>query len=383
MCMNKQYLLSIVFTCLLSYSATAQMSIHRNFNTSLSEDSATAVRLEASLSKFLEQVATSSYTNEYVLDKHREKYSFFFDNLRGVNQNVRGRKFHKPTVLKSYTADGAAYFITVAFTGTRNEDELFFYKVVEFKAEPYKDHYRFYCPFEERIATFNSKKIENVTFYYRKTIDVAKAEKFAAFKSDLCKWTNTANNEIDYYNFESLDELLKTYGLLYDAAKCNFLCNDLGFADNNGKAYITGMNNEYYIFDYIGYYLYHNLPNKDKMYNPAVTGISTYYAGYGVLGDDMATLKKQFRAKLKLEPEIDFLEEFRKGRKSSVNRHFSHYVMAAFLYEEALNKVGFEKALSLVYTGKEGQQYFARLKELLGVDEHNFNATIKRLIAAG
>ena len=81
-----------------------------------------------------------------------------------------------------------------------------------------------------------------------------------------------------------------------------------------------------------------------------------------------------------LENINDFLEEFKKGRKSSVNRHFSFYVISAFLCEEAINKKGFKDVLKLVYSGENGELFFENLKSILNVDETNFHETIVRLI---
>jgi hypothetical protein len=54
--------------------------------------------------------------------------------------------------------------------------------------------------------------------------------------------------------------------------------------------------------------------------------------------------------------------------------------MSAFLYEEALNKKGFDEAISLVYSVSDGDQLFANLKKVLAVDETNFHNTIVQLI---
>ncbi|MEP2057975.1 MAG: hypothetical protein ABJJ05_09225 [Maribacter litoralis] len=174
--------------------------------------------------------------------------------------------------------------------------------------------------------------------------------------------------------------MLKSYGFLYSARQCNFLCYDLGFTDNGGQIYMTGTNNENYIFGYLGDYLYHNLPNGEGMYWPIVQGVSTYYGGYGLTYDSMEELKEQFRNELLKNPTIDFLEEFKKERKSSVNRHFSYYVMSAFLCEEIVNKKSFNSLFALIYSGNEGESFFQNLKTILNVDETNFHETILRLI---
>ena len=108
--------------------------------------------------------------------------------------------------------------------------------------------------------------------------------------------------------------------------------------------------------------------------------MSTYYGGYGLSGDSLVELKQQFRDKLKAEPNIDYLTEFRKGRKSSAKRHFSYYVVSAFLCEEVLKTRSFQDALALTYADADGETFFEQLDSILGVNENNFHATIVRLI---
>lgn len=370
------FCLSLLLLCnLLLFAQTVP---HRNFDLELSSDSLQAQQLEKSLGAFLLEAQHSTYSHEYVDTLHLQEYEFFFRKLSRIKSN-QDLAFHPPTILKSYTPDDKNYYLTIAFTGTKN-DLPFVYQMTELKAVPYQGHYRFYCLFEERTAHFRNRKIKNVTFHYRKKIDETKAIAFADFKEELANLTQTSPTHLDYYCFESLDELLKAYGFLYSARQCNFLCYDLGFTDRSGEIYLTGTDNENYRFGYLGDYLYYHLPNEQDMYWPFVNGVATYYGGYALSYHDLPTLKKQFRDKLQAVPEIDFLVEFKKGRKSSVKRHFSYYVMSAFLCEAVMKQKGFKEVLQLVYSGKRGERFFENLKKVLDIDESNFHETIVRLI---
>jgi hypothetical protein len=299
----------------------------------------------------------------------RKSFSNSQDGLFGrVKALIDPRQQHRPTA-------GGAF----AFSGVKN-DVPFIYQMTELRATPYQDHYRFSCQFEENTAHFKSKTFKSVTYHYSGSINEAKANEFAQFKDKLSEMTETPKTNLDYFCFQSLDELLKSYGFLYSARQCNFLCYDLGFTDNDGQYYLTGTNNENYVFGYVGNFLYHNLPNGDALYAPFVQGVSTYYGGYGLSYESTEELKQQFRDKLASDPDIDFLAEFKKGRKSSVNRHFSYYVMSAFLCEEVIAKNGFQDVLKLAYSGANGELIFENLKNILDVDESDFHATIVRLI---
>lgn len=373
-------LIGWVLICNVSYG---QITVDRNFNLELAEnDTIKSLKLERSLNAFLTEAQNGQFSNEYVDSVHEKKYEFFFNKLLGFGKNSPNRKFNNPIVIKSYSIkdEGEVFFITFSLSGSQN-GQPFIYRIIETKAIPYKDHYRFYSPFEERTANFKSDKQGSVTYYYSGSINNQKAAKFAKFKDKLAELTNTKALPLDYYKFESLDELLKAYGIIYSASNCNFLCHDLGFTDNEGEIYMTGTGNENYVFGYLGDYLYYNLPNQDQIYWPFANGVSTYYGGYGLSYETLDELKEQFRAEMKRNPNINFLEEFKKGRKSSVNNHFSYFVMSAFICEKVMNEKGFDGVLKLIYSGADGALFFKNLKQVLDVDEHIFHQTLLKLIS--
>lgn len=370
----KRILIWSILICNFTYG---QVTVERNLNLELVEkDSLGSLKLEKSLNSFLTEAQNKTYSDDFTDSIHLKKYEFFFTKLSGIGKHDG---FHQPLVLKSYPVGNGNYRLTIGFTGAR-DGQPFIYQMTELKAKPYKNHYRFYCPFEDNTSNFKSTKFDNITYHYSGNINQNKAKEFVELVNNLSNLTNTPKPTLDYYSFQNLDELLKSYGFLYSARQCNFLCYDLGFTDNEGKVYVTGTNNENYIFGYLGDYLYYNLPNNDKMYWPFVQGVSTYYGGYGLSYETMEELKQQFRNELKNNPTIDFLEEFKKGRKSSVNRHFSYYVMSAFLCEEVIKKKTFEDVLELIYSGENGEIFFENLDKVLGVTEDNFHETILKLI---
>lgn len=367
----------IVFIALYACSLQAQVEVERNFNLELAEkDSITSMNIEKVLNGFLAEAQEKKYTEKYVDSTHLIKYEFFFNKLSGIGKQDY---FDRPLVLKSYRVEDNAFRLTIGFTGER-DGKPFIFQMTELKAVPFNGSYRFYCPFEDNTRHFKSKKIDKVTYHYSQSFNEDRAKEFVDFTQEFARLTNGPIPEIDYHSFHSLDELLKSYGFLYSARQCNFLHHDLGFMDNDGKAYVTGMNNENYVSDYIAEYIYRYLPNSDDVYWPFALGVSAYYGGYFTTYDDMETMKRQFREKVKESPTIDFLEEFKKGRKSSVSRHFSYYVISAFLFEKVLKEKGFDEAFELVYSGGKGERLFEKLEKSVQVSEENFHDTILELI---
>lgn len=371
-------LLAVVACTVFGQPALAGERFDRNLGTELSEDSTTASVLAASLDGFLSEVAAGTFSEEYVDPTHHTRYEFFFENIPDGTSRRDDVEFNLPSVLKSYTFDEESYYLTISFSGTRGGKPSLF-KVMEFKAVPYRDHYRFYCLFEERTSDFKQTSIGDVTYHYRNEFDPEKAKTFVEFKDDFTAATKTTPLGLDYYNFTSLDEMLKSYGILFDATKCNFLCNDLGITDDECRLFVTGMNREDYSRDFLHGHLYYRLADTDKMYRAFREGMAIYYGGsWG--GVSLDQMKDRFRAEMQAHPETDFLEMFRAGRGSSVQRHFSFYFMCGLFFEEILRTHDFDTAMPLLYSGSDGEEFFTNLEEALGVDESNFHETVVRLI---
>lgn len=359
-------------------AAASGDTFSRNLGIELAPDSTTAAALATSLDGFLSEVIAGEFSETYVEPSHLTKHGFFFDGIPDGTSRREDTRFGLPSVLKSYSFDEESYYVTLSFSGTRGADPAL-YKVIELKAVPFRDHYRFYCLFEERTAGLETKSIGGVTYHYDGELDLEKAKEFVAFKDDFTALTRTTPLELDYYNFESLDQMLKAYGILFDAAKCNFLCNDLGITGDEGRLFVTGMNREDYIRDFLHGHLYYRLPEHDSMYRAFREGMAMYYGGSwgGVTLDEM---KDRFREELQARPETQFLEMFRAGRKSSVGPHFSFYFMCGLFFEEILRTREFDQAMQMLYSGRGGETFFANLEETLQVDESNFHETVVRLL---
>ncbi len=358
--------------------AFAEPRVVRNLGLEISEDSTTAVALETSLNGFLAETYAREYSDRYVDPAHYRQNEFFFENLpTGVSRRAT-TSFNEPAIVRSYSPNERDYYVTLNFSGTRDGVPSLF-QLVELKAVPVSDHFRFYCLFDERTAGLEMETIGDVTFYHEGALDLEKAREFVEFKTQFTKLTRSEPAPMQYYKFRSLQSLLEAHGILFDAAKCNFLCNDLGITYNEGQTFVTGMNNECYIRDFIHGHFFDRMDNADRMYRPFREGMAIYYGGtWG--GVRLPEMTQRFREEMLPRPGIDFLEEFRKGRKSSVRPHFSYFFMSALFCREVIEEHGFEQAMKLVYSGSDGEDFFANLDDVMNVNESNFHDTIVRLM---
>ena len=383
-------LLMLSMLCILPMAlggcATTQgkpLAFEMNMRAVFEEDDALADEIGASVEGLLGVITRGESLEGYVDQAEQDRHTFFYKALRSLaaHGDAPGRS---PLVLKSFSPDGGqSYLISVAFM--RGEQ---IYKIIEFHAyrDDDSDGYRFKSPFDYRTRSLQVQDFGEVRYYSTRPIDVSRGEEFVGFKHRLEDVLDVepqiARRELSYYCFETLDELLRAYGIVYDCTRCNWLKEDLGFMDAGGDRFLTGSDDERYIFAYTLDFMQAFDDADGDLYPPMVYGLATYFGEYGLSGHDLPTLKAQFRQRLNAEPGIDFLEEYNKGRGSSVSRHFTHFVICSFLCEAVAQRHGMDAVIDLVHSGRSGDRFFEQIEELLGVDEAGFHDLMVRLISS-
>lgn len=348
----------------------------RNLNALLSEDADRATALEDSIAAFLVQASTGEFTDDVVDLDELDRHGVFYRRVGGFGESEH---LGVPSVLKAYTLNGEDYFVTIAFSGEA-DGVPYLDMIVELKATPHGAGYRFHSPFEERTKDFDGTTLGDVRFRYSGDFNEERARRFLAVRDELAGLSGMTPEPLEYFAFQSLDEMLKSYGLVFDEDRCNFLGHDLGFFDDHRKRYVTGMGDECYLFGYVGHFLASPDHDRSEMYRMIGVGFQTLYGGYWLSGTPMDALREELRERVNREPGIDLLGLFKKGRNGQTQGHAPSWIMAALLCEEALDKSGFEGLLRLVYSGPKGERFFQELEAVLGIDEAGFNEAIAELV---
>lgn len=364
----------------------AKIDVRHNGRVEFSEDPRIAAKLESALQRFLLEARAASFTPQSVELAHVAEHRFFFEGMKtSLQREQNGFAARAPVLMKSYPVAEGRYAITLALSGERRNasgaSEEMLWKIVELEARPRGDDFRFYCRFEAETRDFTELRIDDVTFCARGPIDAARARRFVDFRKRLCARTGVPATPLRYYKFEGLAELLEAHGLVYDRRKCNFLRCDLGFGDAGGTRFVTGMNREDNLRDYVYAHFRHQLPREDELYRPILEGLAVCY-GKTWGGVSLAQMKERFRRAYAERPDMDFLEEFRKGRKVSVQRHFTFYFIGALICEDLLAQDRFDGIVTLLYSGAKGERFFAKLQQVLGMHEGNFHARVLRMMQA-
>ena len=195
----------------------------RNLGATLSEDASTDADLERALVAFLRDAGSGAPNETSVVEGDVERHRFFHDALRRLARTKGGTE---PTILKSFPLEGGGALVTLAFASV-GDGRPVIEAIVELEARPSGEGYRFGSPFERRTADMQRTLVGGVTFVHRGSLEtdggLEDARDFAAFRSAFARDAGVEPGPLTYYRFRSLDALLKAYGLVFDARRCNFL----------------------------------------------------------------------------------------------------------------------------------------------------------------
>ena len=355
----------------------ASHGLPRNPGASFSEDPALDAALERALVQALAEVRAETERPRHLSAADLKRNAFFHRRLARL---VAAEDARTPTLLKGHPVGEDRALLTLAF-GAERDGHLALDAIVELEARPTGDSFVFVCPFERNIRHLSRTRIAGTTFVHPGPLDEDAARGFAGFRTAFALEAGAETEPLTYFCFPSLDALLRAYGLVFDRRRCNFLEHDLGILDDGGRRFATGTDDPDRRFEFVREVL-GVAPGAETLYGPFATGLDVCVSDcYGLSGAGLATLKAQFREELARRPDIDFAEEFRKGRGSSIHRHFTHFVICAFLAERVLAERGTVAALELARSGPERATFFQRLAALVGIDEAGLHAAVLEAIA--
>lgn len=370
-------ILLLLFTA-VSISANSQQKIISNHLVTFSRDSVTNSKLKKSLTAFLSEANKGNFDTPYIDIEHYNKYEYFFQYFDEYSESrfYKDSMFYKPYLLKSYSYNKKEYYITLEFTGIYN-NEVKTSMILELKAVPFNNSYRFYCLFDENTSSWNTKNIKGTTFLYTENLDEKKANLFIEFNQKLENLTGKKSDIYNYYKCKNTHKALEIFGIKYYFRHAN---SDYGFglADDYGN-FITGIDSEDYLHDYV-HTFFGKIYDNNKTWREFEEGIAIYYGNnWGV---PLAELKEILRSELKKDPNFDFLTEFKKGRKSKRydGKHSYNRIMTGVLAKLIIEKKGFDTAIKLLYTGNKGESFFLVLNKEIGINEANFNKKMKQLL---
>ncbi len=369
---------STILFCLFLSFAYSQQDILKNSWTKFSRDSTINTQLEQSLNSFLTEANKGNYATKYVDQEHLKNNEYFYQEFEQITNSryFKDSLFFKPQLLKSVKDDTNNFYLTIQYIGYAEEKPIT-KAILNFKAKPKDNYYQFFCLFDENTANWKSTVNDDITFYYFNDYNKEKADEFVRFHRKLEKLTKQKSPIKNYYKCKNTQEALGLFGIEFAFRNANS-GSGFGMSDDNGN-FVTGINSEDYLHDYV-HSFFGRIYNSKETWREFEEGIAIYYGkNWGV---PLSELKEVLRSELKQNSNFDFLAELKKGRKSKRfdGLHLYDRIINAIIAEKVIEKLGFDAAIDLLYSGDNGENFLQILDKKIRINEKNFNKKIKKLL---
>ena len=343
----------------------------------LPHDSITKVALLNSLNIFLLDKNGKLNDSKVVEKEHYERYKDFFDIFNNVE---RSKRYNDTLFFKCYLTNvvlqpDKTFKITIAYNGISPDKEVINLLNVSLIAKRAENNlYKFYCLFEENTKNWQSKKIDNITFYYKEQFDIKTATDFEKFNKWIAKKLKRQPLKFKYYNCQDIQEVYSLLGINYDLRRNGEQRS--GSFDTDNMVFISGTNSEQYKHDLT--HTYFGLLAADSLKNwSAEEGFNIYTTDYW--GESSTQIFQYLREYFEKNPTASVIELFNKNITLKYPIPIK-YPIAAVIMRKIEREYGFDKVLELILSGENDNGFFIKLKEIANIDKSNFDIIFREEI---
>jgi len=241
---------------------------------------------------------------------------------------------------------------------------------------------------EQNTANWKTKKIGNCVFHYTDVLNERKAAEFVRWIASYDKRLNAEGTVFDFYScgnvFEASRLMGEDYRSDYNGTRYYEFSEDYG----NRTVVVSGERstdgfNSWDPHDWWHARLHRVVP-ATTIYRPVDEGMAYLYGGSWKVYTWKEVLGR-FKDYAAAHADADWLALYKSGVDYVADAHNLKisYVINALIVQRLEKEKGFAAALPLVTCGpkQEGDaNYFAALKQVVGVDETGFNAYVQALI---
>ncbi|HZX57071.1 MAG TPA: hypothetical protein VFE54_00030, partial [Mucilaginibacter sp.] len=238
--------LTLTSFTVLSYS----QSIIVQSNINLPKDSLVKKQLISSLSGFLEQKDKPNKENKYVLKEDLLETSALLDEMKGMDRNVKlkDNSFYKCYVSNVVKQDDNDYVLQISYIGVTENTPVF---RASFRLLTKKKDSIFYfsSPLRRNTISWKTKKLGNVTYHYKDTLNMVDARKYFETVNFYDRKLNIPVQPIAFYYCDNLPEVLQLTGIDYKTDYNGSRGDNLSSHANNECLVVGGGKVYQYCFD--------------------------------------------------------------------------------------------------------------------------------------
>jgi hypothetical protein len=371
----------IVFSLLFCINLKAQSNPEVNDSTSLLDKSSyyvvdTTVHgdLVKSLIGFLQAKNAGSLNNPYIhpdyLEEDAEPFQHFLNN---EYQEPDGSYLFKARVLRLLPVATDTWLIKLIWLGTRKESRgAYFDRLGGLIVKRIGAKYYFYNMENYATRNWGKRQVGSIEYIFPHSLNLKKAKEMHKISTRIAKRFNQPVTNVKYYKCEDPVQIFRILGLDYTDEM--YISTVGGLAKYWNNTIYAGNNSEMYAHEFIHVYSRKAFPNSLKVVDE---GYATYFGGSG--GFTLDQLKTKAKQYLAAHPDVDITANALNFEETIPEGASLTYIFGGLVCRDIETKLGFD-GIKKLYELTDEQDYFDRLKEIIGVDKANYADYINRLL---
>lgn len=345
-------------------------------------------QLIRSLDSLFLQITESRLDYQFISSN---KASFTFSILSEVqsyeeNKDSLHRTKKDKQLINFFPISNNAFQLDFSFLNPSEKGYVVFY-LLSLIANDEGNKFTFESPLDYRTRYWKSKKIGNVTYHFRDTIRMDRAQKFDQKNTAIANKFGLAPEPLDFYMIDHYQEFLNLIGINYEVYTNGKYRTGYGVDANT---IFSIMNNEDFSHDIFHYYSgkINERKNRNWITEEGVAYLwgNAYYTdknGEMIEMDRMVSTLKNY---LKENPNTSLLRLFEDNPKifNALASEISvRSVLSAIIAKEVEHLKGIEGVMELINAGagKElAKKYLAVTNKLIGINRENFDEKVGALL---
>lgn len=355
----------------------------------LPKDSLTKNQLLSSLNGFLDQKENPNKQNAFVLKEDLLATSLLLNEMKGMEKNIKLKDdhFYKPYLQNVVSLSDDNFLVQVNYSGI-NAGLPVLRASFRLLAKRRDGIFYFFSPLKQNTQYWKTRKIGNVVFHFKDTLNLAGAKFYQKTVSFYDSKLRTPGMPVEGYYCDGFTEAQQLFGLDYKLEYNGLAWDNLSVHENNTLLVVNGWNSYKRRFDThdLWHERLHLVLNPDVINRPVDEGCAYLYGGSWEVYSwtDIITLFKKYAAD---NPNADWLTLY----VESKNKNFSEgqkplkisYAINALIVQKVEREKGFAPVMELLGCGKleKGDaNLFKVLERVSGINKANFNSEVWKLL---
>ena len=386
--MTAKTFFSILLLGITTFTVAQTSSILIPQNINLPKDTLVSNKLIKSLNGFLSQKESPNKENTFVLNEDLLETSILLDEMKEIEKSGRYKddNFYKGYLTNVVEFDNTNFLIQFSYIGI-SENTPILVASFEILAKQKEDKFYFLSPLKRNTVSWKSKKIGDIVFHYKHTINEKNIKDYFKNVALFDKKLNAKSGKIEWYGCDDLPEILQTIGVKYKLNYNGSSSSVFSANENNTLLSVSGSgNNDFNTYDQhdLWHDRLHNVLSTTIINKPVDEGCAYLYGGsWGISWNQIL---KMFKEKVSSNPKSDWLslyEQFYNFGESKEKHLIVGYVINALIVEKIEKEKDFPAVMELLSCGKyekTNEKYFKALEKLTGINKTNFNDSVWKLI---